>query len=215
MNESNRLIHPNPCVAGFAAARQPGEEAPSSIERTYPDGKIDVQSELILTGLSTQEIDLLQKNSKGFIAIEEFINLVENESFVYFGLWDETFDALRKVISPRMPPTELKDGDRKYSLTYGVDEYLSYFLAHENLPIAFLVPRDVLDPSKSRFTLREMRWFLNHPESLKNVQFVIGANNVLTESSWRNLKRGGRSTLINSLISIFRSMCHRCFTDEN
>lgn len=151
---------------------------------------LDLEVELSASELSPEAINRIRDHATAVVTVREYLrNLQEFDARFRLGfdLYHEAWPAL-KLLVPK-----LHTGLEIYSM-FGVDsarsdhsELISSRLFNAGERIIFFVPRSVFTHSQRNATARELEWFLADSKRMKNVVFVFGAYDLLTDAGYWNL----------------------------
>ena len=133
------------------------------------------------SGLTDEQVGLMERSSKGLTGIYDFLaRRTELAGQGGFALGPSEPLALLQIVAS---VAHLEDWNKIYRDLYGsfdaahTDDFLDRITSTrsnpEGKPIVFFVPRDMMSRVNSG-AADEMRWFLKHPERMKNVYFVFG-----------------------------------------
>ena len=137
---------------------------------------LNLIEELEESGLSERERSLLRQYSKGVMMVYDFIEKISRVEKGYslgFTGNKNIYDALSTMKNFSVWEDAYKEFSFDPTRTDQTDKFLNR-IAAERKPIVFFMPRDVFRDSHG-VTAAEVRWFLNHPEMMRDVYFVFGA----------------------------------------
>ncbi len=135
--------------------------------------KIDLEEEMLLSGLTAVEIELIKLHSAGIYNVRDFLQRAKSLPM------EATIIGLhhKNIISGVKEALKCKDYRdayfRLFNNFFARDDFLERLIA-EDKPVIFLVPRKLFGP-KQGVTAEEMRWLLKNFTQMKNVHFVFGA----------------------------------------
>lgn len=138
-------------------------------------------SNLIASGLSHSDIQTISTHAASLNRLDEFIlkNPVSQEKVTILGtsfnhlIFDfEGVFKSRDFLSAYFELTGSFCANTPLFLTK---------LAEEGKPVILLIPYDL---SQAHTTADEIKWFINHPDKMKNVHFIYGTYDVLKQSSF-------------------------------
>jgi hypothetical protein len=137
------------------------------------------------SGLSQEQFEILQKNGKAVMDVEDFLRIREGLGQGYL-LAKDKMNYSSEFFSNRMGLRHWYDGYDNVGMrmrwkhpdpSYHTPEFLTK-ITDTGEPIVFLVPPGIMDGTEG-FTRAEMRWVLENPDRLKNMYFVFGAYDFL------------------------------------
>ncbi len=153
----------------------------SNIAKDY--GKISLSKGLAQSGLTPKIINIIQKNSKQTMNVQDLLHqFANNKSGHILGL--DSADGLYHALGSNTGLTTFYDAYLEFKMGMKFfDKELSQHVAKflqkvvdTDQKIVFLIPKNLTSHQRARVTAAELSWFLENPkERMKNVYFVFGA----------------------------------------
>lgn len=152
--------------------------------------EVNLHEELGLSELSREAIELIEKKSKGVMSIGEF--LLQSEKIrpkFRLGLdyYHFAWGAIKKLI-----PSLVTDAYKYFDVSPGNPDHsrlITDRMSNSGQTIIFFVPRSVLNHHQRNATANELEHLLGDlsGKRMKNVIFVFGAYDVMTDAGYWNL----------------------------
>lgn len=150
-------------------------------------------NEVKTAGLSTRQLSLIRKNSVGLIGFKDFLRSKANTNKTHLlgitssVVYKSIYEAL-KICHPGLVDWHDSYNQVGCSVRATFSQFLSRIVkAHE--PICFLVPKNVFSNCRIEYTRDELSWFLENPETMKNVTFIFGCYEIRRETQWNKLRK--------------------------
>ncbi len=144
---------------------------------------IDLETELALSGLSPDEVVLLQTRSKNVMTIYEFLKMNGSDLAGGYALGSTSplYYAASGVAGLKNWNVAFREFGIREPNEKNMPEFLTQLVRREK-PIVFFVPRDIGFHRKKYFsyTAYEFNWFLSRPDSMNNVYFVFGLQEIIS-----------------------------------
>lgn len=161
--------------------------------------------------LDAKTIQFLSSHSRGIFSIGDLLKQKPFEGGFALGLSAQ--DGQYEMISERMNVSAWPEAYAYFRIDWKKEKnHTAIFLGKitsTNEPIVFVLPNTLISYNKPSITKNEFIWLMNNPDKMKNVYFVLGGYELITDEMKSLVKGAGISN------EMFRALFMRALGAES